>query len=125
MRTDLTSLRYQPFVNGGAVEIIAKVMADRDRVSTVGDVASEGSAIYRHMVVCCAADAIPVGAVLDRRLPATMAVDSWVLIRGFVDVRDGPLRIPVITVISVEAIPEPADPYLYPGARGRPPRKLR
>lgn len=71
--------------------------------------------VGRFTLNCCVADALAIGMVVKWPEAASLAANSWVRVRGPVDsvTLDG-RRLPLILAGSVEPVPEPAQPYLYP-----------
>jgi putative membrane protein len=71
--------------------------------------------IFRFVVVCCAADAMPVQAVVISPKTAGFKNDDWVRVSGALQIeeKDGD-RIPVIRADKIDPIPPPEEPYLSP-----------
>jgi uncharacterized repeat protein (TIGR03943 family) len=69
---------------------------------------------YRFLMVCCAADANPVFAMVDYDKAAELPLDGWVEVTGPVrmEEKDG-MSIPRIQATSVTPVTEPAVPYLF------------
>ncbi len=68
--------------------------------------------LYRYQIICCAADATPlfVGILgVDR---TRFANDSWIRVTGTLDAPVAPANVGILHVTTVEAVPEPAEPYL-------------
>ena len=68
--------------------------------------------LYRYQIICCAADATPlyIGVLdVDR---TRFANDSWVRIIGTLTPPAPPANVGILRAISIEAISEPAEPYL-------------
>ena len=72
-------------------------------------------ALYRFVVVCCAADAMPVQVVVKASDLSGLRNDQWVRVEGAVGSahQDGG-EIPVIDATKVTTIPPPDEPYLSP-----------
>jgi hypothetical protein len=69
--------------------------------------------LYRLVIWCCIADAIPATAILKDAPPDKLPADAWVRLSGRLE-RTGPEHdIPLLKVDKVEAIAEPDEPYLY------------
>lgn len=70
---------------------------------------------FRFVIVCCAADAVPVGAHVEFENANAFAADTWVRIRGKLEARnsdDG--TTPWIIATSIEPIDTPKRIYLSP-----------
>lgn len=71
--------------------------------------------VFRFLIVCCAADAIPVGSVVRWSHASDITSDTWLRVEGVVDLDeiDGQPA-PVIHASKVEPIDPPKNPYLSP-----------
>jgi putative membrane protein len=71
--------------------------------------------VGRFTITCCVADAFAIGMVVHWPDADTLPDNSWVRVQGPIEVMevDGQ-RSASIRAVSVEKIPEPAQPYLYP-----------
>ena len=70
--------------------------------------------VARYSVSCCVADAMALGMVVQSK-QAAPAGNAWIRVRGPVSLATiGDQPMPLIQAVSVEAIAEPTDPYLYP-----------
>jgi hypothetical protein len=122
-RTDLLALRHDPFLDGGMVEVVARLgelaeQTTRKRRNTPAP--APRPVLFRHVISCCAADGRPIYAWLQNP-PTGLPLDAWVRVRGTVNQRDTGGVIPEITVDSIEAIPQPGDVYLIlPGTIAAP-----
>jgi uncharacterized repeat protein (TIGR03943 family) len=71
--------------------------------------------VARFLIVCCAADAVPVGLPVRYAEAAHLELDTWVRVRGtFAAGEVWGERLPVIAAEEVTVVPQPAQPYLYP-----------
>ena len=72
-------------------------------------------AIFRFVVVCCAADAIPVEVAVKSPKASSFKDDDWVRVGGKlrIDTRNGQ-EFPVIEADQIDPIAAPDDPYLSP-----------
>ncbi len=71
--------------------------------------------VFRFLITCCAADAQPVGVVVESDTPAPPQ-DTWVSVRGRLTIdrtKNKPQGIPVIKDTSVNRKLPPDDEYLY------------
>lgn len=91
------------------VELIGQYMPARSN-NTTGDCFD----LVRMYVMCCAADARPVGVTIQTAKPQNLAEMSWVLIKGRVTF---PLvagrRVPVIIASSVTSTKLPPESFVY------------
>jgi putative membrane protein len=71
--------------------------------------------VARFTVSCCVADASAIGVIVESPDGAKVAQDSWVHVKGQFKVEeiDGQ-RAPVLIAESIETVPQPEHPYLYP-----------
>lgn len=70
--------------------------------------------LSRFTFSCCVADATAIGVIVEWPQPSDLPNDTWVRITG--PVRVGHLDsqlVPLVQAHTVEAIPEPEQPYLY------------
>jgi putative membrane protein len=73
--------------------------------------------VSRIVVSCCAADGFPVVMIVEWPKASTFKQDAWVRVSGPVDMTyfdKQPEAIPLIRAKSVEIVPQPDHPYLYP-----------
>lgn len=71
--------------------------------------------IYRFVVVCCAADAMPVQVVVKAPDTAGLKNDQWVRVAGTVgSMQQDGSPVPMINATRVTPIPAPQEPYLSP-----------
>ena len=71
--------------------------------------------IYRFVVVCCAADAMPVQVVVKGADSAAFKNDQWVRVEGTVgSMQQDGAAVPVINATRVIPIAAPPEPYLSP-----------
>lgn len=69
----------------------------------------------RFSVTCCVADAIAIGTLVEWPESASLPDNRWVRVRGNMTVGevDGQ-KVPLIRAASVETVPEPEQPYIFP-----------
>jgi len=71
--------------------------------------------VSRFVVSCCAADGFALAMATEWDQAATLKQDSWVLVKGVVkSVTLNDRVVPLIQAESVQAVPEPEQPYLFP-----------
>jgi len=71
------------------------------------------AALYRFVLTCCAADALPVTVALEGDIP-DLAPDQWVEAEGtFILVPSDKGSVPVLKVDKITPVASPADPFLY------------
>ena len=71
--------------------------------------------VSRFVVSCCAADGFAVAMVGEWDQAATLKQDSWVLVKGTVQsITLNDQVVPLIQAESVQAVPAPEQPYLFP-----------
>jgi putative membrane protein len=72
--------------------------------------------VARFTISCCVADAVPIGLPVVWDKSADFPTDTWVRVRG--NFQTGAFRDqssqPVLHAVSVETVPQPEHPYLYP-----------
>jgi uncharacterized membrane protein YcgQ (UPF0703/DUF1980 family) len=84
---------------------LASTPADFDRADLT-------ALLYRYVMTCCAADASPTFVVLRNYTPPPELKDAWVKVRGSWIRPPNLGDMAKIVVESVEAVPEPKEPYL-------------
>jgi putative membrane protein len=101
-------IRHAPHLTGSRVITEGRVSLD-DRLPAGQFV------IYRFVIVCCAADAIPVQAVIKSPRTAGFKSDDWIRVGGILrtEVQDGK-TVPVIEADQIDSMPPPDEPYLSP-----------
>ncbi len=71
--------------------------------------------ISRFILSCCAADGYAVGMIVDTPQADTFEKDTWIKVTGSVDVASFEGKpSPLIHAETIEVIPQPDQPYLYP-----------
>ena len=95
-------------LNGQPADVIGFVYQD----SRLGE---DRFLVGRFTINCCVADALAIGMAVNWKDAASLAANSWVRVKGPVaaTTADGQ-RLPLINAESVESVPEPSQPYLYP-----------
>jgi len=71
--------------------------------------------LSRFTMSCCVADAFPVGMPVQVAGAGSYAAGEWLRVGGGLQARDfDGQRMPVLVADTVEPVPQPAQPYLYP-----------
>ena len=71
--------------------------------------------VSRFILSCCAADGYAVGMIAEWAQADSLEQDQWIQVKGPVDVVSFENRdIPVIRAETIEIVPQPDQPYLYP-----------
>jgi|CXWL01.1.fsa_nt_gi uncharacterized repeat protein (TIGR03943 family) len=71
--------------------------------------------VSRFVVSCCSADGFAIAMVVEWDAAATLEQDSWVLVKGSIDsIQLSNRPSPMIVAESVQAVPIPEQPYLFP-----------
>jgi len=72
------------------------------------------TAVYRFLVTCCAADALPLAIAVDSDRAADFAQDQWVRVAGtFFLRRMDDKAVPLVVDTVIEPVEAPAIPYLF------------
>ena len=91
--------------------VVTEGMVYRDEVVPAGHFL-----VFRFLIVCCAADALPAGALVKYDRARALEFDSWVRVEGILDLKTvNGLLFPYIKADKVSPINTPKLPYLYPG----------
>jgi putative membrane protein len=71
--------------------------------------------VFRFLIFCCAADALPAGALVSGKDADSFAQDSWVRVEGVLGLKKvGDLLFPLIQADRITKISPPKNPYLFP-----------
>jgi uncharacterized repeat protein (TIGR03943 family) len=71
--------------------------------------------VSRFVISCCAADGFAIAMIGEWPQASTLKQDSWVLVKGPVhSITLNDQVVPVIQAESVQAVPVPEQPYLFP-----------
>jgi putative membrane protein len=71
-------------------------------------------AVYRFLINCCAADALPLAIALDSDQADTFDNDQWVKVDGIFDLQQiGGKPVPTFLKPHIKAVEKPAVPYLF------------
>jgi uncharacterized repeat protein (TIGR03943 family) len=71
--------------------------------------------VSRFVVSCCAADGFAIAMAAEWDDAAALQQDSWVLVKGSIEaITINDRRVPMIVAESVQEVPIPNQPYLFP-----------
>lgn len=102
------SVRDEAALAGKPVDVVAFVYHDPQRPL-------DGFYAVRYVLTCCAADGSGVGLPVLWKESAALKDDAWVRVRGTIgSVALAGRTEPAIVAASVEPVPQPTPPYLYP-----------
>ncbi|HUB27828.1 MAG TPA: TIGR03943 family protein [Tepidisphaeraceae bacterium] len=95
--------------------LAGKQIMTEGRVMKDDSMGADEMKIYRFVIVCCAADALPVELDVKSAQATQFHTDEWVLVTGKVSIetRDGN-PVAVFHADKIDQIPPPAEPYLSP-----------
>ncbi len=72
------------------------------------------TAVYRFLVTCCAADAMPLAIAVDSERIRALANDQWVRVNGTFELRQiNGKQVPVVENAVIQQIKAPKSPYLF------------
>jgi uncharacterized repeat protein (TIGR03943 family) len=72
------------------------------------------TAVYRFMINCCAADALPLAIALDSDQAGAFSNDQWVQVDGIFDLQQiNGKPVPMVSKPQIKPIEAPAVPYLF------------
>ena len=72
------------------------------------------TAVYRFLINCCAADALPLAIALDADKADAFANDQWAQVYGIFDLRQiNGKSVPMILKPQIKPVEAPAFPYLF------------
>jgi putative membrane protein len=110
-KTILELYQNPDLYKGHRVMVTGMMMRDEQLKPYFG---GRDTAVYRFLITCCAADALPLAIALDGDLSAEFVSDQWVAVEGVFDlepINDQP--VPLITIHRIKAVKAPAVPYLF------------
>ncbi len=95
-------------LNGKAADVVGFAYHDPARPL-------DGFFVVRYVIICCTADSNGVNLPVVWKGGAALPTDTWVRVRGVLGTNtiDGKAG-PALLASSVEPVPQPTNPYLYP-----------
>ena len=110
-RTILELFLNPDFYKGRRVIVTGMILRDEKLKPYFGGL---DTAVYRFLITCCAADALPLAIALDSVQTEAFANDQWVQVDGIFGLRqtDGKPA-PVVSKAKIRPIEPPAVPYLF------------
>jgi uncharacterized repeat protein (TIGR03943 family) len=97
--------------NGQRVILTGMIMRDAELKPHFGGL---DTAVYRFLMTCCAADALPLAIALDVDPSAAFAKDQWVQVEGIFKLqqKDGK-PYPMVSKPQIRLVEAPSMPYLF------------
>lgn len=109
--TILQLLRNPQSHSGTTVKLLGLIHRDAELEKHFGP--GRTAALYRFVLTCCAADALPVTVALEGIIP-DLAPDQWVHAEGTFDlIQFDNGNVPVLRIDKITPVASPADPFLY------------
>lgn len=110
--TLLQLIRAPEHFQGKKITVLGLALKDRKLAEHFGP--GHDTALYRFVVACCAADALPVTVAVTSDGPLDFARDQWVEVEGVFElIPHNGKTVPIITGARFKPVDPPADPYLY------------
>jgi uncharacterized repeat protein (TIGR03943 family) len=107
--TDL--YRHAKRYDGRRVVFTGMIMRDEALKKYFG---GRDTAVYRFLITCCAADALPMAVAVDPAPAESFAKDQWVRVTGTFSLqRIDDASVPLVTAAAFEPIEAPTMPYLF------------
>lgn len=110
--TILDLLRNPQNHQGREIELLGQIQQDPELTKHFGP--DRTVALYRFVIVCCAADALPVAVALDTAPAEDWKPQQWAKVHGVFELETfGDKTVPLIRQARITATAPPTDPYLY------------
>jgi uncharacterized repeat protein (TIGR03943 family) len=99
------------FKNYEGKRVVTEGMVYRDEVVPEGHFL-----LFRFLIICCVADALPAGALVAHEEAGAFEQDTWVEVEGLLSlVSSNGLVFPHIQADRITPMNKPGSPYLFPG----------
>jgi uncharacterized repeat protein (TIGR03943 family) len=99
------------FFKGQRVIVTGMILRDEQLKPYFG---GRDTAVYRFLINCCAADALPLAIALDTDSADGFANDQWVQVDGIFELQPfNGKPVPMLLKANIRAVDAPAVPYLY------------
>ena len=109
--TILDIFRNPNLFNGQRVIVTGMIVHDEQLKQYFG---GRDAAVYRFLINCCAADALPLALALDSDQADTFVNDQWVQVDGIFELQQlNGKSIPMVLKPLIKPIEAPAVPYLF------------
>ena len=110
-RTILEIFLNPNFYKGQRVIITGMILRDEQLKPHFG---GRDTAVYRFLINCCAADALPLAIALDWDQPDAFGNDQWVQVDGVFDLHQIKGKpVPMVSKPRIKLVAAPAIPYLF------------
>lgn len=113
MSTELTDLLRQPInYQGKTIRVVGRYHPGDPQVDRF--VGQHVVTLFRFMISCCAADAVPTSVLVEEISPSEIPIGSWVEAVGTFSIRKTELgHVPMINGATLQVTQQPKRPYLY------------
>jgi uncharacterized repeat protein (TIGR03943 family) len=110
-RTILDIFLNPNFYKGQRVIVTGMILRDEQLKPHFG---GRDTAVYRFLINCCAADALPLAIALDSDQAGVFTNDQWVQVDGIFDLQQiNGKPVPMVIKPQITPIEAPAVPYLF------------
>jgi uncharacterized repeat protein (TIGR03943 family) len=110
-RTILEIFLNPNFYKGQRVIVTGMILRDEQLKPHFG---GRDTAVYRFLINCCAADALPLAIALDSDQTDAFANDQWVQVDGIFDLQQiNGKPVPMVSKPLIKPVEAPAVPYLF------------
>jgi uncharacterized repeat protein (TIGR03943 family) len=110
-RTILEIFLNSSLYKGQRVIVTGMILRDEQLKPHFG---GRDTAVYRFLINCCAADALPIAIALDSDQADAFANDQWVQVEGIFDLQQvNGKPVPIVSKPQIKPVEAPAVPYLF------------
>ncbi len=110
-RTILDIYRNPNLYKGQRVIVTGMILHDEQLKPHFG---GRDTAVYRFLINCCAADALPLAIALDSDQADAFTNDQWVQVDGIFDLQQiNGKPVPLVSKLQIKPVEAPAVPYLF------------